>query len=93
MKEGVLWRGDAEKSLTQNIQHAARHYKQAYGYWPDTCHVHPDELTTPEGFAIKKFGKVQIGPADAKLAVTVVESMRVAVRHVWIGRVVPIAAS
>jgi len=78
MTSGLLWY-DSKSPLAQTIAHAAKRYREKFGYAPDTAYINadiaPDALTalrdtfTPQGIEIKT--KQTILPNHVWLGVSV----------------------
>jgi hypothetical protein len=46
MREGMLWfDNDPRRDLAQKVGRAAAHYRNKFGRRPNTCYVHPSELS------------------------------------------------
>ena len=70
MKIGMLWYGDLDKSVAENIAAAFEHYTAKFGREPNCCHVHPSALVDLEVLGVN---------------VTLVASNHTLPNHYWIG--------
>lgn len=68
---GLLWFDDNPgRTLTEKIQHLARHYRQKFGHIPNLCYVHVSTVTKPT-----KIDNILVHPAR-----------NVSPNYLWIGQ-------
>jgi len=75
MREGLLWY-DPDGKLQDRIRRASRKHLAKYGRWPNTCQVHPSELTGTDEAQVQVDGAL----------VRVLPSKTVSRCYYWIGR-------
>jgi len=77
MREGMLWfDNNADKSLYERVERAARHYESKYGYRPNVCYIHPSTL-----YAEHKPSEIALSVGNVDLR----ESNSVLPNHFWLG--------
>jgi len=75
MTSGLLWY-DSKSPLAQTIAHAAKRYREKFGYAPDTCFINAD--TPPETLAALR-AMFEPQGLDIKTKNTIMP------KHVWLG--------
>ena len=82
MEVGLLWYDDdARRGLEAKVRRAARHYREKYGRWPNTCYVHPRV-----GLAeVHREAGVMCGLEGAERRVRLLSAPNVLLHHFWLG--------
>lgn len=82
MDIGLLWYdGDPKRSLEDKIGQAARHYREKYGRWPNTCYVHPKAVDGQAGEELR----LACQPRSPRAMIRVLSAPNILLHHFWLG--------
>ena len=85
MNTGLLWYdGDPARPLETKVRSATLHYYIKYGYWPNTCHVHPNTVGDVGNEGVRVAVRTT-DPERSGVVVRVVANPRILRHHFWVG--------
>jgi hypothetical protein len=82
MEVGLLWYdSDPRRVLADKVELAAERYCEKYGYWPNTCYVHPQAIVGQNGSAPKVIQSAK-GPEGG---IRLITAPNILLHHYWLG--------